>query len=635
MAVTLEKFVQQLEDSGIIAGDTLKDFLPPKSKPRDAEELARELVRQRKLTKFQAEVISKGKADSLTLGNYVLMEKIGGGGMGQVFKARHRVMERFVAVKVLPAAMTKDKTAIARFHREVKAAAKLRHINIVAADDADQANGVHFLVMELVEGSDLSALVKKYGPLSVNQAVNYILQAAKGLETAHAEGIVHRDIKPANLLLDKKGTVKILDMGLARLCGDGDGPPQADLTNTGTFMGTVDFMAPEQAEDAKTADARADIYALGCSLFYLLTGRAIYEGETLIKKVLAHRDKPIPSLRSVRPDVPGQLEAVFETMLAKKVEDRYQSMTTVIADLERCSAGNETTAILPAPDVPATDADLTQFLNEIAATPKKALRTKKGIKPQLTVSKKKLLLIGSGLFGIAMLVVIFVWLKTKDGTQRLKAEKDGITVFEQSDKKLSDKTELNTKQVPVRDEAADVAATPTTIADKTQKRLAYLTPGFEKWKTNVAAMSAEKQVEAVVEKLQELNPGFDPHVMHTIEKKVVTKFEFHTNNVTDISPVRALVGLKRLVCLEGDVNSRALSDLSPLDGMNLTTIELNPKRITKGMEIIRQMKSLKTIGIGPETIVVGLDGNGRLFSPDEFWKMYDSGVFGTPTSQPR
>jgi serine/threonine protein kinase len=366
MPVPLEQFVDQLRASGVLADDTLTDFLPPKSAPQDAEALARELVRQKKLTRFQAEEIYRGKGKSLVLGNYLLLEPIGAGGMGQVFKARHRRMDRLVAVKLLPAALTKDSAAVARFEREVKAAARLRHPNIVAADDADQARGVHFLVMELVDGCDLAALVKESGPLPVDKAINYVLQAARGLEAAHAEGIVHRDIKPANLLLDKKGTVKVLDLGLARI--QGENAAQMELTATGTVMGTVDYMAPEQALDTKSADARADIYALGYTLFYLLTGKAAYEGETLVAKLLAHRNQPAPDLRRFRAEVPGPLEAVFKKMVAKEVEDRYQTITEVIAALEACGARR--------PDTIAEELTLcivdgtgsTLLLNEVPAT---------------------------------------------------------------------------------------------------------------------------------------------------------------------------------------------------------------------------------------------------------------------------
>ena len=419
MAVPLEQFVKQLEDSGILAGDTLQEFLPPKSDPKNAEELARELVRKNKLTKFQAEEVYRGKGKSLVLGNYVLMEKIGAGGMGQVFKARHLRMDRLVAVKLLPASMTKDPAAIARFEREVKAAARLRHSNIVAADDADQAKGHHFLVMELVEGSDLSALVKKHGALSIEKGVNYVLQAAKGLEFAHSEGVVHRDIKPANLLLDKKGTVKILDMGLARLESVGDAAGQAELTNTGTVMGTVDFMAPEQALNTKAADARADIYSLGCSLYYMLTGKATYDGDTLMAKLLAHRDQPIPSIRASRPEVPEAVESVFCKMVAKKIEDRYQTMTELIADLESLKKGHSESINTPSSFGSSIDTGLTNFLKDISLAEPPVVRRKKGKRVQGSFWKdnKKNLLIGGGILGgLILLAGIVISLRTKDGT---------------------------------------------------------------------------------------------------------------------------------------------------------------------------------------------------------------------------
>ena len=357
MSVPLEQFVRQLDESGISLVSDLKDFLPPNAAPKDAEELARELVRRKKLTSFQAEQIYAGNGKSLVLGNYVILDKLGQGGMGMVLKAEHKRMKRVVALKVMSAAALKSPEAVMRFHREVEAAARLSHPNIVAAFDADEDRGTHFLVMEYVAGSDLAQLVKQHGPLPVAKAIDYMTQAARGLEHAHQQGLIHRDIKPANLLLDQKGTVKILDMGLARFddsLSSSEGAANAGLTTTGTIMGTVDYMSPEQALDTKHADARSDIYSLGVSLFYLLSGRVPFQGDTIMKKLLAHREDPIPSLCAIRPDIPADLELICQKMLAKKPADRIQTMSEVITALQACADGRGTSETVTLPAQPAS-----------------------------------------------------------------------------------------------------------------------------------------------------------------------------------------------------------------------------------------------------------------------------------------
>ncbi|MFM2096425.1 MAG: hypothetical protein RIS70_3549 [Planctomycetota bacterium] len=275
------------------------------------------------------------------LGNYQILTLLGRGGMGVVLKARHIRMERTVALKVLRSQAISSPHSVKRFQQEVRAAAKLSHPNIVTAYDADEVDQIHFLVMEYVDGRSLSDILAEKGPLSLKEALDYVLQTAIGLEYAHAEGVIHRDIKPGNLLLDKRGVVKILDMGLASM-QDSNSDQAAGhefVTQEHQLLGTFDYMPPEQAEDARSVDARADIYALGCTLFRLLTGRTPYKGETPIKKIIAHRTHPIPSLRDLRSDVPTDLERVFQKMLAKSPDDRFRNMREVIQALEPILAG--------------------------------------------------------------------------------------------------------------------------------------------------------------------------------------------------------------------------------------------------------------------------------------------------------
>lgn len=279
------------------------------------------------------------------LGQYKLLNKLGQGGMGAVYKAMHTRLEKVVAVKVLPSGRLANDAAISRFHREMKAVGKLNHPNIIAAHDAGDVDGMHFLVMEIVDGDDFSAICRRRGPLRVPDACEVIRQAAEGLQHASDHGLVHRDIKPSNLMLNADGRVKILDMGLALLenpLGGEDG-----LTSTGQMMGTVDYMAPEQVTDSHSVDIRADIYSLGCTLYRLLSDAAPFDAVTgAFNKATAHVTSPVPPLTDRRSDVPRELLDILDRMLAKSPDKRFQKPADLAAALEPFARGHDLAGLL-------------------------------------------------------------------------------------------------------------------------------------------------------------------------------------------------------------------------------------------------------------------------------------------------
>lgn len=290
-----------------------------------------------------------GPIEAQQLRDYRLVARLGQGGMGTVYKAVHTRLDKLVAVKLLPTDRTRHPHAVARFQREMKAVGKLQHPNIVAAHDAGEVDGRHYLVMEYVEGLDLAEVARRAKPLAVADACELARQAALGLDYAHHHDLVHRDIKPSNLMLCADGHVKILDLGLALLQGE----PAAggELTGTEQLMGTTDYIAPEQATDSHGVDCRADIYSLGCTLWKLLTGVAPYGGPafaTSMQKLLAHVSAPVPRLSDRRTDLPDGLAAVVERMLAKRPEQRFASAADVAAALAPYAAGSDLAALFAA-----------------------------------------------------------------------------------------------------------------------------------------------------------------------------------------------------------------------------------------------------------------------------------------------
>ena len=284
---------------------------------------------------------------SMQLGEYRLIERLGSGGMGAVYKALHNRLDRVVALKILPRSRTEDQRAVVRFEREMKAIGRLDHPHIVRAYDAREIEGRLVLVMEFVEGLDLGKIIRRLGQLGAPDACELARQAALGLQAAHEHGMVHRDVKPSNLMLTPEGEVKLLDLGLARF--HRDPATEEEMTGTGQAMGTADYMAPEQTSDSRAVDIRADIYGLGATLYKLLSGRAPFSGpeyQGAFEKMLAHRQAPLPPIGQFCPDIPEGLVAVLNRMLAKDPADRYSTPAEVAEALAPFCAGSDLPALL-------------------------------------------------------------------------------------------------------------------------------------------------------------------------------------------------------------------------------------------------------------------------------------------------
>ncbi|TXT27312.1 MAG: serine/threonine protein kinase [Planctomycetota bacterium] len=365
--LTRETLRERLEASSLLASDELvraSKWLDGQPSEFDSFWAAKSLATQGWLTPFQARVLCEGRLNDLHIGNYDVLDRLGSGGMGTVFKARHRRMKRVVAIKVLSANFTDNKPFVQRFQREVETVARLAHPNIVTAHDADVCESGHYLVMEFIDGTDLDRLVRLRGSLSPRFVATLVLQAARGLEYAHSQGVIHRDIKPANLVLDSTGVLKITDLGLVRSTDlfEGADSQESSLTKSGGILGTVDYMPPEQAFNPSQVDQRADIYSLGCTLFFLVMARPPYGGETPMETLLLHKQESIPSLLNLHGNMPYELDDLYKRMVAKLPDERFATMSLVIRALERSG--------LPLADAEIT-AELKQLrISELVSSPK-------------------------------------------------------------------------------------------------------------------------------------------------------------------------------------------------------------------------------------------------------------------------
>lgn len=346
--VTVDRFIELVKKSQLADSSKLDSVIQKISDshggnmPGDVVELAGLLQREKLITSWHTEKLLQGKYKGFFLGKYKLLGLIGSGGMSSVYLAEHTMMHDYRAIKVLPPSKLSKSSYLARFQQEAKAIASLNHPNIVRAYDIDNQGDTHYIVMEYVDGEDLQSIVKKKGPLAFELVADYMAQAARGLQHAHDSGLIHRDVKPANLLIRKDGRVKLLDLGLALFTDEN----QASLTihHNDKVLGTADYLAPEQALNSHGVDHRADLYGLGCTMYYMLTGNPPFPEGSIAQRIAKHQKMMPTEIRKLRPQCPGELEGICWKLLQKEPKFRYASASQTAEALDAWLAKNRVLA---------------------------------------------------------------------------------------------------------------------------------------------------------------------------------------------------------------------------------------------------------------------------------------------------
>ena len=651
----LPEFVRQLEDLNLVSGDSLRALI--KGSRSSSKTLAKELVAMNLLTHHQVEKVLQGHGRDLRIGKYIIQDLLGEGGMGKVYRGRNTRLNQSVAIKELSTKLTNNTQAVRRFQREIRLSARASHPNLVTALDAEEHEGRLYLVMEYVAGQDLSRYVKDNGPLSVAEAVETVCQAAEGLRAAHDLGILHRDIKPGNLMRTGSGQVKVLDLGLAS-CHDSTEPGREgdrtslQLTGTGMFLGTPDYMSPEQATDGRLADARSDLYSLGCTLYALLVGQAPYHDQSGVQKLMAHSSLPIPSLESVRPDVPPGLVKVYQRLMAKAPGDRYASCGELLEDLRRLQAlglsakpgrpkaGRPSRTATPvpvgepaSPSWPALKLDdapprmrragaristkerrvnwlvwgavvaaplvVLSGLWWLMPAPRQILRV--AVDPPDAVAQ---LVDGAGqqvAFGSARKSL--VELRAPAGSYMLEVSRDG---FDRQRQEITLPVKGNALDKPVRLVRSEGEIIPEVEPE--DLKLWYHTREYTAWIERLRLLDGGRQLEELKQKIRELNP--EAKASLHVEPISGAPKSLHMNSVglRDLSPFRAIREVPflrtiRSLVLNSPPHSRlgTIEDLSPLRGINLEGLDLSSNSL-KSISPLRGMP-LEWLNLGNTNVI--------------------------------